>query len=113
MAREYRPNAREFAVVSKLDHDRENKRQRGIQILRDRLEEMSNRIAIQLLEDRLIETTGKDAMRLKFISASAGAAAHSASAEVRQRHLTVMGAILPFANGPAIAQSHDRQAKGV
>jgi hypothetical protein len=60
MAREHRPNARESAVISKLDHAKETQRVNALQLLREHLETLSNRITIKLIEERLVETTSKD-----------------------------------------------------
>lgn len=60
MAREYRPNARESAVISKLDHAKESQRYNALNLLRQNLEDLSAMIAIKLIEDRLVETTSKD-----------------------------------------------------
>jgi hypothetical protein len=60
MAREHRPDARESAVISRLDHAKETQRMNALQLLRDHWESLSNRIAIKLIEQRLVETTSKD-----------------------------------------------------
>jgi hypothetical protein len=60
MAREHRPNARESAVISKLDHAKETQRINAMQLLREHLDTLSNRITIKLIEQRLVETTSKD-----------------------------------------------------
>jgi len=60
MAREYRPNAREFAVISRLDHAKEAQRGRALHLLRQYIDELSNRIAMRLIEKRLVETTSKE-----------------------------------------------------
>jgi hypothetical protein len=60
MAREHRPNARESAVISKLDHAKETQRVNALQLLREHLDNLSNRISIKLIEKRLVETTSKD-----------------------------------------------------
>ena len=60
MAREYRPNARESAVISKLDHAKESQRYNALNLLRSNLEDLGSRIATKLIEDRLVETTSKD-----------------------------------------------------
>ena len=60
MAREYRPNAREFSVISKLDHATETKRLNALQLLRQHLELLSDRITMKLIEERLVETLSKD-----------------------------------------------------
>ncbi len=60
MAREYRPNARESAVISRLDHAKESQRYNALSLLRQNIEELSDRISMKLIEERLIETTSKD-----------------------------------------------------
>lgn len=60
MAREYRPNVRESAVISRLDHAKESQRFNALSLLRQNIEELSGRIAMKLIEERLIETTSKD-----------------------------------------------------
>ena len=60
MAREHRPNARESAVISKLDQAKENERVNALYLLRENLDALSNRISIRLIEQRLVETTSKD-----------------------------------------------------
>ncbi len=59
MAREYRPNARESAVISRLDHAKESQRYHAMNQLRENLEEIADRISMKLIEERLIETTSK------------------------------------------------------
>ncbi len=60
MAREYRPNAREFSVISRLDHAKETQRINALQQLRQNIDDLSSRIAMKLIEERLIETTSMD-----------------------------------------------------
>lgn len=60
MAREYRPNAREASVISKLDHAKESQRINALNLLRQNIDELSDRISMKLIEERLIETTSKD-----------------------------------------------------
>lgn len=60
MGREYRPNARESAVISRLDHAKESQRHNAMNLLREHLDELSARIAMKLIEERLVETTSKD-----------------------------------------------------
>jgi hypothetical protein len=60
MAREHRPNARESAVISKLDHAKETERVNAMYLLREHMDTLSNRIAIRLIEQHLVETTSKD-----------------------------------------------------
>jgi hypothetical protein len=60
MAREYRPNVRESAVISRLDHEKESQRINALNLLRQNIDELSDRIAMKLIEDRLIETTSKE-----------------------------------------------------
>jgi len=59
VAREYRPNARESAVISRLDHAKESQRYHAMNQLRENLEEIADRISMKLIEERLIETTSK------------------------------------------------------
>ena len=59
MAREYRPNVRESAVISRLDHAKESQRNNAIHMLQQHMEELSDRISMKLIEDKLIETTSK------------------------------------------------------
>ncbi len=60
MAREYRPNVRESAVISKLDHAKESQRINALNLLRENLENISSMVATKLIEERLIETTSMD-----------------------------------------------------
>lgn len=60
MSRDFRPDSRESAVISKLDHARENQRVNALNLLRQHLDDLSGWIAIKLIEDRLVETTNKD-----------------------------------------------------
>lgn len=60
MAREYRPNVRESAVISKLDHAKESQRTNALNLLRENLENISSMVATKLIEERLIETTSMD-----------------------------------------------------
>jgi hypothetical protein len=62
MARDFRPDSRESAVISRLDHARESQRANAMNLLRDKLEELTNRISTKLIEERLVETTSKDAL---------------------------------------------------
>ncbi|MFZ2448559.1 MAG: hypothetical protein WAW37_19535 [Syntrophobacteraceae bacterium] len=59
MAREYRPNARESAVISRLDHAKESQRYHAMNQLRQNIEDLAALTAIKLIEERLIETTSK------------------------------------------------------
>jgi 7-cyano-7-deazaguanine synthase in queuosine biosynthesis len=59
VGREYRPNARESAVISKLDHAKESQRYHAMNQLRENMEDMADRISMKLIEERLIETTSK------------------------------------------------------
>jgi hypothetical protein len=60
MAREYRPNAREAAVISRLDHAKESQRLNAMNLLRQYIDALSDLIVMKLLEERLIETTSKN-----------------------------------------------------
>ena len=66
MAREYRPNARESAVISKLDHAKESKRLNALQLLRVHQEDLSSIIAIKLIEEKLVETTSKEELEAQI-----------------------------------------------
>jgi hypothetical protein len=57
MGREYRPNVRETAVISKLDHAKENQRLNAMHQLRENIDALSDRVAMKLIEEKLIETT--------------------------------------------------------
>ncbi len=57
MGREYRPNVRESAVISRLDHAKENQRLNAMHLLRENIDALSDRVAMKLIEERLIETT--------------------------------------------------------
>lgn len=60
MAREYRPNAKEFSVISRLDHAKETQRINALQQLRQNIDALSSRIGTKLIEERLVETLSKD-----------------------------------------------------
>lgn len=60
MSRDFRPDSRESAVISKLDHARENERVNALNLLRQHMDDLSSWIAIKLIEERLVETTSKD-----------------------------------------------------
>jgi hypothetical protein len=60
VTREHRPNVRESAVVSRLDHAKESQRYKALNLLRQNLETLSDRIAMKLIEERLVDTTSKD-----------------------------------------------------
>lgn len=59
MGREYRPNVRESAVISRLDHAKESQRFHAMNQLRQNIDEMADRISMKLIEERLVETTSK------------------------------------------------------
>lgn len=59
MAREYRPNVRESAVISRLDQAKESQRYTALNLLRQHLDELSDHIAVRLIEEHVIETTSK------------------------------------------------------
>jgi hypothetical protein len=59
MAKDFRPNAREFAVISRLDHAKEAQRSKAFHLLRQHMDDLSNRISMKLIEQRLVETTSK------------------------------------------------------
>lgn len=60
MSRDFRPNAREAAVISRLDHAKEAQRQNTLHQLRTNHEELSHRVALKLIEEKLVETTSQD-----------------------------------------------------
>jgi len=60
VAREHRPNARESAVISRLDHEKESQRFIAMNLLRQNLDSLSDKIATKLIEERLVDTTSKD-----------------------------------------------------
>ncbi len=60
MAREHRPDARESAVISRLDHEKESQRFNAMNLLRQHMDSLSDKIATKLIEERLVETTSKD-----------------------------------------------------
>jgi len=60
VGREYRPNARESAVISRLDHEKESQRHNAVNLLREHIDELADRIVMKLIEERLVETTSKD-----------------------------------------------------
>lgn len=59
MAKDFRPNVRESAVISRLDHAKEAQRSKGLHLLRQHIDGISNRLAMKLIEKRLVETTSK------------------------------------------------------
>ena len=59
MGREYRPNVRESAVISRLDHAKESQRYHAMNGLRNNIDELADRISMKLIEERLVETTSK------------------------------------------------------
>lgn len=59
MGRDYRPNVRETAVISKLDHAKESQRNNALNLLRQNMEDLAARVATKLIEERLVETTSK------------------------------------------------------
>jgi hypothetical protein len=60
VAREHRPNVRESAVISKLDHEKESQRFTAMNLLRQNMDSLSDKIATKLIEERLVDTTSKD-----------------------------------------------------
>ncbi len=60
VAREYRPNVRESAVISKLDHAKESQRVNAMHLLREHLDDLSAMVTMKLIEERLIETTSQN-----------------------------------------------------
>jgi hypothetical protein len=67
VAREYRPNVRESAVISRLDHEKESQRQNAMHLLREHLDDLSDRISMKLIEDRLVETTSKQELEQQLL----------------------------------------------
>ncbi len=60
MARgDFRPDGREAAVISRLDHAKEAQKMRALRLLKKHLDELSERITTRLIEVRAIETTSK------------------------------------------------------
>ena len=57
MARDFRPNARESAVISNLDREKESQRANAISMVQENLDDLCFRIATKLIEERLVETT--------------------------------------------------------
>jgi len=60
VAKEHRPNARESAVISRLDHEKESQRYNAMNLLRQHMDSLSDKIATKLIEERLVDTTSKD-----------------------------------------------------
>jgi hypothetical protein len=60
VAREHRPNVRESAVISRLDHEKESQRFTAMNLLRQNMDSLSDKIATKLIEERLVDTTSKD-----------------------------------------------------
>jgi hypothetical protein len=69
MAREYRPNVRESAVISRLDHAKESQRFNALNLLRQHIDVLSDQIAMKLIEERLVETTSKDELESQIHTA--------------------------------------------
>ena len=59
MAKDFRPNAREFAVITRLDHAKEAQRSKAFHLLRQHMDELSNLVAMKLIAGR-----GKDNLDL-------------------------------------------------
>jgi len=60
MARgDFRPDGREAAVISRLDHAKEAQKMRALRLLKKHLDELSERITSRLIEVRAVETTSK------------------------------------------------------
>jgi len=60
VAKEHRPNARESAVISRLDHEKESQRYNAMNLLRQHMDSLSDKIATKLIEERLVDTTSKE-----------------------------------------------------
>ncbi len=60
MARgDFRPDGREAAVISRLDHAKEAQKMKALRLLKKHLDELSERITTRLIEVRAVETTSK------------------------------------------------------
>lgn len=59
MAKDFRPNVRESAVISRLDHAKEAQRSKALHLLRQHIDGISARVAMKLIEQKLVETTSK------------------------------------------------------
>lgn len=59
MARDFRPDGRETAVISRLDHAKEAMKMKALRLLKKHLDELSDRITMRLIEVKAIETTSK------------------------------------------------------
>lgn len=56
---DFRPDGRESAVISKLDHAKEAQKMKALRLLKKHLDELSERITTRLIEVRAVETTSK------------------------------------------------------
>lgn len=59
MARDFRPDGRETAVISRLDHAKEALKMKALRLLKKHLDELSDRITMRLIEVKAVETTSK------------------------------------------------------
>ncbi|MGC8719618.1 MAG: hypothetical protein ACP5TY_06380 [Thermodesulforhabdaceae bacterium] len=60
MARgDFRPDGRETAVISRLDHEKEAMKNKALRLLKKHLDELSDRITMRLIEVKAVETTSK------------------------------------------------------
>jgi hypothetical protein len=56
---DFRPDGREAAVISRLEHAKEAMRMKALRLLKKHLDELSDRITTRLIEVKAIETTSK------------------------------------------------------
>ncbi len=56
---DFRPDGREAAIISKLDHAKEAQKNRALRLLKRHLDDLSDRITTRLIEVKAIETTSK------------------------------------------------------
>ncbi|MEJ5301605.1 MAG: hypothetical protein WHS38_11515 [Thermodesulforhabdaceae bacterium] len=59
MGRDFRPDGKEAAVISRLEHEKEAMKMKAFRLLKKHLEELSDRITTRLIEVKAIETTSK------------------------------------------------------
>ncbi len=59
MSRDFRPDGREAAVISRLDHAKEAQKMKALRLLKKHLYELSDRITTRLIEVKAVETTSK------------------------------------------------------
>jgi hypothetical protein len=56
---DFRPDGREAAVISRLEHAKEAMKMKALRLLKKHLDELSDRITTRLIEVKAIETTSK------------------------------------------------------